>query len=131
MFDHVQIKVRDLQTSRAFYAAVLGTLGYGVVFEIAGVVTGFGTSVHDMFEVRQEGADAALSRAVHVAFSAPSAEAVRAFHAAALARGGSDNGGPGLRPEYEPGYFAAFVIDPDGNNIEAVFASAAAEARDP
>jgi catechol 2,3-dioxygenase-like lactoylglutathione lyase family enzyme len=121
MFDHVQIKVSQLATSRGFYAAVLGALGYGVVFEIAGVVTGFGTGVHDMFEVRQSSAAAPLSRAAHIAFRAPSEDAVRAFHAAALAHGGKDNGAPGLRPEYEPGYFAAFVIDPDGHNIEAVF----------
>jgi catechol 2,3-dioxygenase-like lactoylglutathione lyase family enzyme len=121
MFDHVQIKVADLKASRGFYQAVLGALGYGVVFEIAGVVTGFGTGVHDMFEVRQADADAPLSAAVHVAFAAPSEAAVRAFHAAALALGGRDNGAPGLRPEYEAGYFAAFVIDPDGHNVEAVF----------
>jgi len=123
MFDHVQIKVDDFKTSRGFYAAVLGALGYGVVFEIAGVVTGFGTSVHDMFEVRQSSVEAPVSRAVHVAFKSPSEDAVRAFHAAALAHGGRDNGAPGLRPEYEAGYFAAFVIDPEGNNVEAVFSA--------
>jgi catechol 2,3-dioxygenase-like lactoylglutathione lyase family enzyme len=121
MFDHVQIKADDFVTSRGFYAAVLGALGYGVVFEIAGVVTGFGTSIHDMFEVRQAAADAPLSRSVHLAFTAPSEDAVRAFYAAALAQGGRDNGAPGLRPEYAPGYFAAFVIDPEGHNVEAVF----------
>jgi len=125
VFDHVQIKVLDLETSRGFYAAVLGALGYGVVFEIAGVVTGFGTSVHNMFEVRQAGADAPVSKCVHLAFAAPSADAVRAFHAAALAQGGRDNGAPGLRPEYEQGYFAAFVIDPHGHNVEAVFCAGA------
>jgi len=121
MFDHIQIKVSNLATSRAFYEAVLGTLGHGVVFEIPGVVTGFGTSIHDMFEVRQAGPDAALSQSVHIAFTAPSESADRAFHATALAHGGTDNGAPGPRPEYEPGYFAAFVIDPDGHNVEAVF----------
>jgi catechol 2,3-dioxygenase-like lactoylglutathione lyase family enzyme len=60
---------------------------------------------------------------VHVAFAAPSEEAVRAFHAAALAHGGRDNGAPGFRPEYEAGYFAAFVIDPEGHNVEAVFSA--------
>jgi catechol 2,3-dioxygenase-like lactoylglutathione lyase family enzyme len=121
MFDHVQIKVDDFATCRGFYAAVLGALGYGVVFEIAGVVTGFGTSIHDMFEVRQAAAEAALSKSVHLAFTARSEDAVRAFHAAALAHGGRDNGAPGFRPEYESGYFAAFVIDPEGHNVEAVF----------
>jgi predicted lactoylglutathione lyase len=74
-----------------------------------------------MFEVRQADETAPLSRAVHVAFSARTADAVRAFHAAALAHGGADNGAPGLRPEYEEGYYAAFVVDPDGHNLEAVF----------
>jgi predicted lactoylglutathione lyase len=121
MFDHVQIKVADLEASRAFYAAIFHALGYGVVFEIAEVVVGFGISPHCMFEVRQADETAPLSRAVHVAFSARTADAVRAFHAAALAHGGADNGAPGLRPEYEEGYYAAFVVDPDGHNLEAVF----------
>jgi catechol 2,3-dioxygenase-like lactoylglutathione lyase family enzyme len=120
MFDHVQIKVADLEASRAFYAAIFHALGYGVVFQ-ATLVVGFGVSPHCMFEVRQADETAPLSRAVHVAFSARTADAVRAFHAAALAHGGADNGAPGLRPEYEEGYYAAFVVDPDGHNLEAVF----------
>jgi catechol 2,3-dioxygenase-like lactoylglutathione lyase family enzyme len=124
MFDHVQIKVADLSASRAFYAAIFDALGYGVVFEIAGIVVGFGTSLHCMFEVRQADGEAPLSRAVHIAFRAKSPEAVRAFHAAALANGGVDHGPPGLRPEYEAGYYAAFVLDPDGHNVEAVFSGA-------
>jgi catechol 2,3-dioxygenase-like lactoylglutathione lyase family enzyme len=124
MFDHIQIKVSNLKTSRIFYQAVLGTLSHGVVFEIPGIVTGFGTSVHDMFEVRQATADATLSKSVHIAFTAPSEAAVRAFYATALAHGATDNGPPGPRPEYEAGYFAAFVVDPDGHNIEAVFSAA-------
>jgi catechol 2,3-dioxygenase-like lactoylglutathione lyase family enzyme len=120
MFDHVQIKVADLEASRAFYAAIFHALGYGVVFQ-ATLVVGFGVSPHCMFEVRQADETAPLSRAVHVAFSAKTADAVRAFHAAALAHGGADNGAPGLRPEYEEGYYAAFVVDPDGHNLEAVF----------
>lgn len=125
MFDHVQIKVEDLQRSRAFYQAVLGTLGYGVVLEFEGIVVGFGHDPHDMFEVRQADADAdaPLTKAAHIAFTADSEEAVRTFHATALDRGAKDNGAPGLRPEYEDGYYAAFVIDPDGNNIEAVYSS--------
>jgi catechol 2,3-dioxygenase-like lactoylglutathione lyase family enzyme len=121
MFDHVQIKVTDLDGCRAFYEAVLGALGYRIVFEAAGVV-GIGTSPHDMFEARQAGDDAPLSGCVHAAFRAPSRTAVDAFHRIALERGARDNGPPGLRPEYEPGYYAAFVIDPNGHNLEAVFA---------
>lgn len=124
LFDHVQIKVNDLQRSRDFYEAVLGALGYGVVFELEGIVVGFGNDPHDMFEIRQADADAPLSRAVHVAFVAKTEEGVRAFHGAAMAHGGTDNGAPGLRLEYEPGYYAAFVIDPDGHNLEAVFCQA-------
>jgi catechol 2,3-dioxygenase-like lactoylglutathione lyase family enzyme len=120
MFDHVQIKVADFRRSRAFYAAVLATLGYKTVLEFERCV-GFGNHPHDMFEIRQADADAPLSAAVHLAFIAPSEQAVRAFHATALELGATDNGAPGLRPEYEAGYFAAFVIDPDGHNLEAVF----------
>ena len=121
MFDHVQIKVEDLSGSRRFYEAVLGALGYKVVFEEEGVVVGIGTSPHDMFEVRQASSSAPLSKSTHIAFVARSEAAVRAFHSTALAHGATDNGLPGLRPIYEEGYFAAFVIDPNGHNLEAVF----------
>jgi len=120
MFDHVQIKVEDFEGSRVFYEAVLDALGYTVVFKDGGVV-GIGNNPHDMFEVRQASASAPVSRAAHIAFAAKSEDAVRAFHAVAMARGAKDNGVPGPRPQYEPGYFAAFVIDPNGHNLEAVF----------
>jgi predicted lactoylglutathione lyase len=120
MFDHVQIKVEDLAKSRPFYEAVLGTLGYKNVFEIEGVVVGFGTNPHDMLEISQSGEDTPLSKSVHVALVAKSKQAVQDFHKAALANGATDNGAPGLR-DYEPGYFAAFVIDPNGHNLEAVY----------
>jgi catechol 2,3-dioxygenase-like lactoylglutathione lyase family enzyme len=120
MFDHVQLKVEDFESSRVFYEAVLGALGYTVVFKAGGVV-GIGINPHDMFEVRQASPSAAVSKAAHIAFAAKSEDAVYAFHAAALARGAKDNGVPGLRPQYEQGYFAAFVIDPNGHNLEAVF----------
>jgi catechol 2,3-dioxygenase-like lactoylglutathione lyase family enzyme len=121
MFDHIQIKVDDLESSRAFYEAVLGTLGYKVVFEAKAVVVGFGNNPHDMFEVRQAGPDAPVSKSAHIAFAAQSEDAVHAFHAVALAQGAKDNGMPGPRPHYEQGYFAAFVIDPNGHNLEAVY----------
>jgi catechol 2,3-dioxygenase-like lactoylglutathione lyase family enzyme len=120
MFDHVQIKVEDFESSRVFYEAILDSLGYTVVFKDEGVV-GIGNNPHDMFEVRQAGTSAPHSKAAHIAFVAKSEDAVRAFHAEALARGAKDNGAPGLRPQYEQGYFAAFVIDPNGHNLEAVF----------
>jgi len=124
MFDHVQIKVDDFEGSRAFYEPVLAVLGFKVVLEVQAVVVGFGTNPHDMFEVRQADASAPVSKAVHIAFAAKSEDAVRAFHATALAHGARDNGMPGLRPHYEEGYFAAFVIDPNGHNLEAVFKKA-------
>jgi catechol 2,3-dioxygenase-like lactoylglutathione lyase family enzyme len=120
VFDHVQIKVEDFASNRAFYESVLGALGYSVVFEAEGVV-GFGDNPHDMFEVREADESAPVSKSTHIAFIARSEEAVRAFHKEALAHGAKDNGVPGLRPEYEEGYFAAFVIDPNGHNIEAVY----------
>ena len=121
MFDHVQIKVLDLAASRPFYEAVLGALGYTVVLEYTKYVVGFGTSPHDMFEIAQTTEDAPLSQATHVAFKAKSREAVDRFHRVAIAHGAKDNGVSGLRPDYEPGYYAAFVIDPNGHNLEAVF----------
>lgn len=123
MFDHVQIKVKNFAESRPFYGAVFGSLDYQVVFEIEGVVVGFGTNPHDMFEVAQSTEDSPVSQSIHVAFTAKSEDAVRAFHVTALAHGAKDNGAPGLRPEYESGYFAAFVTDPNGHNLEAVFKS--------
>lgn len=120
MFDHVQIKVNNLAKSRPFYEAVLGSLGYRVVFEIEDVVVGFGTNPHDMFEIAQSTADSPESKSTHIAFIAKSEDTVRTFHTTALAHGATDNGAPGLR-DYEPGYFAAFVIDPNGHNLEAVY----------
>lgn len=119
MFDHVQLKVSDYAKSRPFYEAVLNTLGYGVVFEDENVV-GFGTNPHDMFEIRQASEKVLLSASTHIAFAAKNEDGVRAFHKTALALGAQDNGAPDFR-DYEPGYFAAFVIDPNGHNLEAVF----------
>lgn len=121
LFNHIQIKVKDFERSRKFYDLVLGALGYKVVLSIDEVVIGYGTSIHDMFEIRQSDSEAPLSSHVHVAFNAPSKEAVEEFYQCALGGGGTCNGAPGLRPEYEEGYYAAFVIDPEGHNIEAVF----------
>ena len=122
IFNHVQIKVKDLQTSRRFYDAIMNSLGYSVVLDIQDLVIGYGTSVHDMFEIRQFDAEAVLSQSVHLAFNAPSKESVDAFYHSALENGAKCNGKPDFRPEYEEGYYAAFVIDPDGHNVEAVYA---------
>ena len=124
MIDHTGIQVLDLAASRRFYDAALAALGCGRKLEPDGAV-GYGALA------AQPGADPGgdfwiiagtpfVPRS-HVAFRAQSAAQVDAFHAAALAAGGTDNGGPGLRPRYHPNYYAAFVWDPDGYNIEAVF----------
>ena len=125
LFNHVQIKVKDLEKSRKFYGPVMAALGYKMVLEIEGVVIGYGTSVHDMFEIRQFDEKSPLSERVHLAFNASCKEDVDAFYKSALASGGKCNGEPGFRPQYEDGYYAAFVIDPDGHNIEAVYSKKA------
>jgi catechol 2,3-dioxygenase-like lactoylglutathione lyase family enzyme len=112
LLDHVHLRVADLEASKRFYRAVLAALGLPDVLS-----EGPGFFWADELFVNK--ADGPVSR-VHLAFQAPDRETVQAFHQAALAAGGRDNGAPGERP-YHPGYFAAFVLDPDGNNIEAVF----------
>jgi catechol 2,3-dioxygenase-like lactoylglutathione lyase family enzyme len=116
VLDHVGIRVSDRERSKRFYAEALAPLGYELVMEhrISGV--GFGRSGKPDFWIR-EGVPAAT---VHVAFAAGHRAAVDAFHEAAVAAGGRDNGRPGLRPEYHSSYYGAFVLDPDGNNVEAV-----------
>lgn len=113
LIDHVHLRVADLGRSRTFYAAVLGVFGLSLQFD-----TEHAFACDELFV--SPAADDANPTTVHLAFQADSPETVRRFHEAALAAGGSDNGGPGQR-SYHPGYYAAFVRDPDGNNIEAVF----------
>jgi catechol 2,3-dioxygenase-like lactoylglutathione lyase family enzyme len=118
--DHVTITVRDLAVSRRFYAAALAPWNAREV-EFAGAAGpefGFGPEGAEDFELRE---GAPTTPPVHVAFLAPDRATVDAFHAAALAAGGTDNGAPGPRPQYHAGYYAAFVLDPDGHNVEAVF----------
>ena len=127
MIDHIGLSVRDFAVSRAFYTAALAPLGFGVVMEVTEAMTGghgahagFGAGKPE-FWIGSGGAPGGASGGpVHVAFVAGSRAAVRAFHAAALAAGATDNGAPGLRPQYHPDYYGAFVLDPDGNNVEAV-----------
>jgi catechol 2,3-dioxygenase-like lactoylglutathione lyase family enzyme len=122
VIDHLTIGVRDLERSRSFYRAVLAPLG----FEERGPWSderreiAFGASGADDFAISPEYAPGGQ---LHIAFAADSREAVDAFHAAALAAGATDNGAPGERPEYAPGYYGAFVLDPDGHNVEAVFSA--------
>ena len=109
MIDHIKLRVADARRSKAFYEAALAPLGYHVVMEpVPGVVVGMGTRFPDFWLARSDAPTAA-----HVAFRAEDREAVDAFHAAAIAAGGQDNGAPGLRPQYHPGYYGAFVLDPD------------------
>ena len=123
IFDHIQIKVSDIDASRRFYDAIMNVLGHKVVFEYESDVIGYGSNPHDMFEICRASESAPLSKAVHVAFVAQSEEMVKEFYKIALNNGGKCHGKPGLR-DYEEGYFAAFVLDPDGHNIEAVYSTA-------
>ncbi|HTW69076.1 MAG TPA: VOC family protein [Acetobacteraceae bacterium] len=114
--DHVSLRVGDLQRSRAFYTAALAPLGIAVLFD-GGSYVGFGKLGKPQFWLNPGGTP---SGPTHVAFVAATRAEVRAFHEAALAAGGTDNGAPGLRPHYHADYYGAFVLDPDGNNAEAV-----------
>lgn len=121
MLHHLSFAVTDLARSAAFYDAVLATLGYHRVWEDTTFV-GYGVKEgEDIFALKLRPAPLSVpGDGFHVAFAAPSREAVLRFHEAALAHGGTDNGGAGLHAEYGPNYFAAFVMDPDGYRIEAV-----------
>ena len=118
MIDHTGLSVSDFAKSRVFYTAALQPLGYGVVMEF-GEMIGLGdlaTKKPDFWVA----AGPAMKPTLHVAFRAATRQMVDKFHAAALAAGGRDNGPPGLRPHYHANYYGAFVLDADGNNIEAV-----------
>lgn len=115
MIDHAAVNVSDLEAGRRFYDQALEPLGYSCVFE-AGEFLGYADGAMPSFGVvRREPVGGG-----HVAFSSPDQAKVDAFHAAATAAGGTDNGPPGLREHYHPTYYAAYVRDPDGNNIEVV-----------
>jgi catechol 2,3-dioxygenase-like lactoylglutathione lyase family enzyme len=115
--DHVGLDVCDYERSRSFYEQALAPLGMKLMMEPVPGVGGFGSDF-PFFWIgeRERGPDSGA----HVAFTAEDREIVDAFHAAALEAGGRDNGGPGLREIYHPTYYGAFVLDPDGNNVEAV-----------
>jgi catechol 2,3-dioxygenase-like lactoylglutathione lyase family enzyme len=124
MIDHVGFPVSDYARSKAFYAKALAPLGYTLIKEYGGDKTesgtsaaGFGAEDKPDFWIGDEGG---LTGILHVAIVAKDRATVDAFYRAALAAGGKDNGAPGLRPEYHPNYYGAFVLDPDGHNIEAV-----------
>ena len=119
VIDHVGVGVRDFEASLDFYEKALAPLGFERVafIDADNRAAGFGVHGRDDFWIH-EGRPAGRA---HLAFDAESHEAVDAFHAAALAAGARDNGAPGIRPQYSDSYYAAYVLDPNGNNIEAVF----------
>jgi catechol 2,3-dioxygenase-like lactoylglutathione lyase family enzyme len=117
LIDHVQLVVRDLNASRAFYDAVFSALGLKIQGEAEDYFW-----IDELFvsTASSQAATGRLTGRHHLAFQARDRAAVEAFHEAGLRAGGQDNGAPGERP-YHPGYYAAFLLDPDGNNIEAVY----------
>ncbi|MGH6937469.1 VOC family protein [Hypericibacter sp.] len=117
MYDHVGLKVKDVEASARFYKAALTPLGYGLVSQDA---SGAGFGPPDAPALWLQRADSGKSGGTHVALSAADHAAVDRFYKEGMKAGGRDNGKPGPRPDYSPTYYAAFMIDPDGNNIEAV-----------
>jgi catechol 2,3-dioxygenase-like lactoylglutathione lyase family enzyme len=115
MIDHTAVNVTDLAAAKAFYVPALEPLGYALVFEVEGFL-GFGDGGSPSFGVVQRGPVGGG----HVAFASPDRATVDAFYEAAIAAGGTDNGAPGVRAHYHEHYYAAFVRDADGNNVEAV-----------
>jgi catechol 2,3-dioxygenase-like lactoylglutathione lyase family enzyme len=122
MIDHIGFPVSDYARSKAFYEKALAPLGYTVIMEFAETTSGspaigFGRDDKPDFWIGGEGG---LQGVLHVAIAADNRAMVDAFYRTALAAGGKDNGAPGLRPHYHPNYYGAFVLDPDGHNVEAV-----------
>jgi catechol 2,3-dioxygenase-like lactoylglutathione lyase family enzyme len=123
MIDHTGVAVSDFDRSKAFYQAALEPIGYALLMEMSAAVTGssavagFGEPPKPDFWIHQGEPN---RPPVHVAFRVQQRSVVDAFHRAAIAAGGTDNGAPGVRPHYHPNYYGAFVLDPDGHNVEAV-----------
>ena len=124
MLDHIGIAISDIRRSEAFYAAALAPLGIAKIFEYGpdktdsgGTAIGFGKDGMPFFWI---GDNERVGEGTHIAFSATDHAAVDAFYSAAIAAGGIDHGPPGIRANYHPNYYAAFVLDPDGVNVEAV-----------
>ncbi len=122
MIDHVSVAVSDIARSAAFYEAVLAPLGLAKVVDLSRATVGFGKKYPEFWLNAREGlAPQPETTGIHICLRAPSEEAVREFHAAALARGGRTAGDPGPRQAAFTTYFGAFLFDPDGNKIEAVY----------
>ena len=127
MIDHVGFPVSDYARAKAFYEKALAPLGYTLVKEVqenqfGAKAAGFGIKGKPDFWIGGEGG---LNKPLHIAIATKDRAAVDAFHKAALAAGATDNGAPGIRAHYHPNYYGAFVLDPDGHNVEAVCHAAA------
>ena len=122
MLDHVTISVSDIKRSRAFYDRALRPLDIERLYAEGDGFAGYGINKKAFFWIGLRGS---VVSGAHIAFAAKDRAVVDAFHAAALAAGGRDNGAPGLRPRYHANYYGAFILDPDGHNIEAVCHAAA------
>lgn len=123
MLDHIGFPVGNMKISKAFYEKALAPLGIKIMMEVTPEMTGSDDSYAGFGAEKPFfwiGTGKIPSSGMHVAFVAASRKIVDAFYAAAMAAGGKDNGKPGLRPQYQENYYGAFVLDPDGNNIEAV-----------
>jgi len=118
MLDHVGFAVSDYDRSKAFYQKALAPLGISLLLEPAGQAAGFGQDGERFFWIEAQGRP--VQGRLHVAFTVEDRETVDAFYAAALEAGATDNGAPGVREIYHPDYYGAYVLDPDGHNIEAV-----------
>jgi catechol 2,3-dioxygenase-like lactoylglutathione lyase family enzyme len=116
IIDHIGLTVSDYEASKSFFSRALAPLGIELAMEIGGYA-GFGRGGKPEFWLDSSGE---IQRPMHIAFDALNRDQVRAFYAAAIAAGGTDNGPPGIREIYHPNYFGAFVIGPDGHNVEAV-----------
>jgi catechol 2,3-dioxygenase-like lactoylglutathione lyase family enzyme len=121
MIDHISLAVRDLKAAARFYEALLATLDMSKLREWPDAAVGFGKKYPEFWiNARTAMANVSADSGVHICLRAPNPESVDAFHAAALAAGGTSDGAPGFRAQYHDNYYAAFVRDPDGNRIEAV-----------
>ena len=118
MLDHIGFAVSDYDVSKAFYERALAPLGLDLIKEPMGLAAGFGKDGHPSFWIEAQGRP--IQGRLHIAFTAESRAVVDAFHAAALVAGARDNGAPGVRTMYHPSYYGGYVLDPDGNNVEAV-----------
>ncbi|CAN5451293.1 VOC family protein [soil metagenome] len=124
MIDHIGFAVTDVARSRLFYDALLGSIGISVMMEVPAAVTQSGSATYGYGDAGKPyfwiGDNERVGQGTHIAFAVENRALVDAFHAAGLKAGGADNGGPGLRPHYHPNYYGAFILDPDGINVEAV-----------